>query len=163
MLISVPTQVNRLARAVVINHPNSYNAFMVRKFVTRVAPLVGGLPTLGGLAVISSDDEEKVDWLPLGNAYALEAEPYTPGTMMDRQDANNQVIDEVKFLIEPEVNPGEDSHFDVKKNDVIYLYISDTVRLAYEIVAIETTSNIPPFTQRFICNKRDDLHVAIVV
>ena len=163
MLHSVPTQVNKLARSVVINHPNSYNAFIVRKSVTRAATISGGLPTLGGLGVISSDDEEKIEWLPMGNAYALEVEIYSPGIMMDRQDTNNQGLDEFRFLIEPETEIGEDGAFEIKKNDVMYIIVTDTVRLAYEVVAIETTSNIPPYTQRHICNRRNELDVSIVI
>jgi hypothetical protein len=235
VLNNVPTAVNRLARNVVINHPNSYNCVMVRKRVLRTADSnVGGLPTLGGLGVISSEDEEAVEWDLLGNAYALEAEIFTPGAMMDRQDANNGGIDEFRYLIEPELLPGNgagavlsvtvtagavtgvdvvaggagyingqtltfsgpgtgataeivvtdgaitsvtvtaggtgyssvptasvnDYGFEVKKNDVMYLVLVN-VRLAFEIVSIETTSNIPPHTQRYVCNRRDDLHLAI--
>lgn len=162
MLNNVPTAINSLARNVVINHPNSYNCVMIRKRVTRVGPdSIGGLPTLGGLGVISSEDEESVEWDPLGNAYALEAEIFTPGAMMDRQDANNGGVDEFRFLIEPEELIAMPGGFEVKKNDVMYLVMGDSVRLAFEIVGVETTSNIPPYTQRYVCNRRDDLHLAL--
>jgi hypothetical protein len=235
VLNNVPTAVNSLARNVVINHPNSSNAVMVRKVVTRTASTtVGGLPTLGGLGVISSEDEESVSWELLGNAYALETESFTPAKMMDRQDANNGGIDEFRFLIEPEYLPGngtgallspvitgdavtsvnivaggtgyidgqtltfigdgtgaeatiavtngvitavtvsaggsgymvapsatvDDYGFEVKKNDVMYLVLGQ-VRLAFEVTASETVGNIPPYNQRYICNRRDDLHLAI--
>jgi hypothetical protein len=162
VLTNVPTAINKLARNVVINHPNAYNAVMVRKRVTRTGgPAIGGLPTLGGLGVISNEDEEAIEYDLLGNAYALEAEIFTPGLMMDQQDANNGGIDELRFLIEPEELPGAPGSFEVKKNDVMYLILSQSIRLAYEVVGIEATSNIPPYTQRYIVNRRDDLHVAV--
>ncbi len=156
MLNNVPTAINKLARNVVINHPNSYNCVAVRKRVTRAGPIVSGIPTLGGLGVISNDDEESIEWDLLGNAYALPASPFEASQMMDRQDANNGSQDESIFLIEPE-NLGL---FVPKKHDVIYLVLGD-VRLAYQIISVQTTSNIPPYTQRYITNRRDDLHFTI--
>lgn len=159
MLNNVPNAINKLARNVVINHPNSINCVMVRKRVTRAANAsVGGLPTIGGMAVISSDDEESIEWDLLGNGYAMQvAGEFQPSAMMDRQDANNGIEDEFRFLLEPET-AGE---FEPKKNDVFYLIISDVVRLAFEIIRVETTSNIPPYTQRYVCNRRDDLHFTV--
>lgn len=157
MLTNIPEAVNRMVRNVVANHPNTYNCIVVRKRVTRVgAATVGGLPTIGGMSVISSDDEEDVTWDLLGNGYAMKSEPFQAAAMMDRQDANNGAADEYRFLVEPE----DAGAFEPKKNDVFYLLIGN-VRLAYEIVGVETTSDIPPYTQRYICNRRDDLHFAV--
>jgi len=153
MLNNVPEAINKMARNVVINHPNSYNCIAVRKRVTRPGAVVSGLPTLGGMGVISSDDEESIEWDLLGNGYALKADPFGVSQMMDRQDANNGSEDEFRFLIEPE----EEGLFAIKKHDVIYLVFGD-VRLAFQIVGVETTSDIPPYTQRYVCNRRDDLH-----
>jgi hypothetical protein len=234
MLTNVPIAINALARKVVINHPNTVNIVAVRKRVTRPDPLSGGLPTMGGMGVISSDDEEAIEWDLLGNGYALKAQPFESASMMDRQDANNGSGDEFRYLLEPEILPGNgtgaaltpvvtdgvvtsvtivvggtgymdgqalafvgagtgavgtisvtdgvitgvtvtdggtgyataptatvsDYGFDFKKKDVFYLIIGAT-RLAYEIVDTETTSDIPPYTQRYITNRRDDLHFSI--
>ena len=157
MLTSVPEAINSLSRNVVINHPNSFQCVLMRKVVNRTAATsVGGLPTLGGMAVISSDDEEDVSWEVLGNAYSLQTDHFDPSQMMDRQDANNGAADEFRFLIEPET-AGE---FDIKKLDVMYLILGQ-VRLAYQIIGIETVGNIPPYTLRYVCNRRDDLHVTV--
>lgn len=234
MLTNVPTAINAMARKVVINHPNSVNIVAVRKRVTRPGPLSGGLPTMGGMGVISSDDEESIEWDLLGNGYALKAQPFDGASMMDRQDANNGSGDEFRYLLEPEILSGNGTGaaltpvvtdgvvtsvtivvggtgymdgqklafvgagtgavaeisvtdgvitgvtvttggtgytaaptatvsgfgFDFKKKDVFYLIIG-TTRLAFEIVDTETTSDIPPYTQRYITNRRDDLHFAI--
>jgi hypothetical protein len=162
MLHNIPEAINRMTRNIVINHPNTYNAIMFRKRVLRTGPeTVGGLPALGGLGVINSEDESEFTYDLLGNAYAMAAENYTSGSMMDRQDANNGGIDEYRFLIEPENPEGLPGGFSVKKNDVMYLVLGE-VRLAYEIVGVETTSNIPPYTQRYVCNRRDDLHTVVL-
>lgn len=156
MLNNVPNAINALARNVVINHPNTFGCVAVRKRVTRSGPLIGGLPTLGGMGVISADDEESIEWDLLGNGYALKSEPFAPSLMMDRRDANNGHADDFRFLIEPE----DIGLFEPKKNDVIYLILGD-IRMAFEIVGVETTSDIPPYTQRFVCNRRDDLHFSV--
>ena len=153
MLNNVPIAINRMARNVVINHPNAYNCELIRQRVTRASDEIsGGLPTLGGMGVMSSDDEESVEWDVLGNGYALPVDPFSASVMMDRQDANNGAEDESRFLIEPEAA----GDFAPKKHDVVFLVMGD-VRLAYEIIKVETTSNIPPFTQRYVCNRRDEL------
>jgi len=157
MLNNIPRAINRMVRNVVINHPNSLNCVCVRKVVTRPAGEdVAGFPTLGGMSVIDSYDEEQYEYMPLGNGFALKTEMFQPSLMMDSQDANNGQSDDFHFMIEPE-NAGE---FELIKNDVMYLLIGD-VRLAFEIVWIETTSDIPPYTQRYICNRRNDLNLSV--
>lgn len=167
MLNNVPAAVNRMARNVVINHPNTFNCQVFRKSVTRqAADSVGGLPTLGGLAVIDSTDEEQFDYSFVGNGFALMAEQFSPSMVMDRQDANNGFADEYRFLVESEDAAPAVTAFEPAKNDVIYLLLgSDPAtapKVAYEVVGIETTMNIPPYTKRFICNRRGDLDVVAV-
>lgn len=158
MLNNVPIVINRMVRNVVINHPNSANVVCIRKVVAVPSDetLVAGLPTIGGLGVISSYDESDITWTPLGNGFALRADKFEPSLMMDREDANNGEGDEFRYLIEPET-PGA---FTLQKDDAFYIIIGP-VRLAYEIINIETTSNIPPFTLRYICNRRNDIDTTI--
>lgn len=57
MLNNVPEAINRMARNVVVNHPNAFNVQLFRKSVTRSGvgeETVDGNPTLGGLAAPSS-------------------------------------------------------------------------------------------------------------
>lgn len=162
MLNNVPDTINRLTRLTVLNHPNAWGAFILRKRVDRVGTTtVGGLPTLGGLAVLSSEDEEKISYEHVGNARALLAEMFMASAMQDRRDVSMGAAEEYRFLIEPEEEPGTSEWFEVKNRDLLYLVIGadfDTaVKVAYEVVGIETTSNIPPFTQRYICNRRSEM------
>lgn len=161
MLNNVPIAVSKMARNVIINHPNTWECQLYRKSVNRVGgALVGGLPTLGGMAVLNSEDEYDITFTHLGNGFALEAEMFQPSAMMDRQDANNGANTEFKFLIEPEMMSGMPGHFDVRNSDVMVLILADSVRLAFEIVGVETTLNIPPYVTRYIANRRGDLDIA---
>ena len=65
------------------------------------------------------------------------------------------------FLIEPELEAFEGG-FEPKKNDVFYVVFGDiqdedAPRIAYEIIGVETTVNVPPYVPRYVCNRRDDL------
>ncbi|MER2511492.1 MAG: hypothetical protein ABTQ25_03565 [Nitrosomonas ureae] len=160
MLNNVPGAVNRMTRNIVINHPNTWECHVFRKTVNRVGDSVsGGLPTLGGVGVMSADDEEDVSFELVGIGYALQAEMFSASSMMDRQDANNGFAGEFRFLIEPEEPTGMPGNFTIKKRDVFYLVISDDVKLAFEIVDVETVINIPPFAMRYVANRRGDLDI----
>lgn len=160
MLSNVPDAVNRMTRNVVVNHPNTFEAQLFRKKVTRSADeSMGGLPTLGGMGSLDSEDEEEVEYEHLGNGYALPAEAFSPGSMMDRGDSVDASGDEFRFLIEPECQSGEDGWFSVKTRDVMYLVVSDDIKLAFEVVGVETTTNIPPYTTRYVCNRRADVDI----
>ncbi|MCM1128959.1 MAG: hypothetical protein NC211_03645 [Alistipes senegalensis] len=163
MLTNVPNSINRLARNVVMNHPNSINCQVFRKVITRPAPeTMGGEPTMGGLGVLDNQDEEDFEYQFLGNGYALQVESFSPALMMDNADANIGALSEFRFLIEPEEPSGHPDWFDVRKHDMVYLLLGiepDDAKLAFEVIDIETTSNIPPYTTRYIMNRRDDLHI----
>ena len=66
--------------------------------VNRLEPVVGERPTIGGMMVISVDDEVEVDWSLIGTGYALVADQFQPSMMMDRMDANNGSGDEFRFF-----------------------------------------------------------------
>lgn len=164
MLTNIPTAVSKMARNVVINHPNTFSCQVFRKTVTRTADgSMGGLPTMGGLGVIDSGDEEQYEYAFIGNGYAMQAEPFSPAQLMDRQDANNYAGEEFRYLLMPEAeNDGEEGFFTPKKHDVFYLLLGSgdaPAKLAFEVVGIETPLNIPPYVTRYVCNRRDDLHI----
>ncbi len=163
MLNNVPTGINAMARNVIINHPNAYNCEVYRRRVGRTsADEVGGAPTLGGMAVMSSEDEDDIRWELVGLGFALPAEQFQPSPMMDRRDANNGYADELRFLVEPEEMVGDPGGFEVLKRDVIYLLLGEgenAPKVAYEIVEVEAVVNVPPFVPRYVVNRRDDLDI----
>lgn len=160
MLNNVPTGINAMARNVIINHPNTFNCEIYRRQVLRPDPQAGGAPTLGGMMVLSTDDEQDIEWALAGLGYALPAEQFQAAQMMDRRDAHNGEGEEFRFLIEPEEMVGNPGGFEIKNKDVLYLILgegADAPRLAYEIVAVEAVVNVPPYVPRYVTNRRDDL------
>lgn len=161
MLNNVAIAVNSIIRNRVINDPNKFFVKVMRKTVTRVSDSESmGLPTLGGIGVISSEDESEFEFFYLGSGYALPCNgSFTPSLMMERGDANNGQ-DETYFLIEPEILDA----FEIQKGDVFYISEVNNIPVskyvAYEVVKNpETVGNIPPYNKRYICNRRDDLHL----
>ena len=168
MLETVANQINQMTRNVVIRHPNTMNCFVYGMKVTRKEEQgqeFAGLPTMGGLGVMDEDDEVEYEYVYKGDGYALPVEQFTPAPMVDRNDANVGPEDEFRFIIIPSANAGEEDFFTISTHDVVYLLLglpenADTCpKLAFEVVGRETTTNVPPYNIRYVCNRRDDLHV----
>ena len=89
MLNNIPKGLNAITRKVVIRHPNTFNCEFYRRNTNRIEPVVGERPTIGGMMVMSVDDEVDISWSMIGTGYALVADQFQPSTMMDRMDTNN--------------------------------------------------------------------------
>lgn len=155
MLNNVPAGINRMARNVIINHPNSFNCKIFGRELVR-----GGgsevTPPLGGLGVMSVEDETEFAYEFLDNGFALQVEQFMPSLMSDRLDANNNGDgQEFAFAIQAE---GSETR-PIKKGDVILIMMGDEVFVAYEVVNISTSVNIPPYVPIFRMNRRNDLDI----
>lgn len=163
MLNRVPAHVNYAVRQVVLRHANSMDCFLLRKEVKRTESVDGqdqemaGLPTIGGMGVLDSEDEQDFDYEEIGDGRALICGTYEPQSLNSRQDSPVQRLQQ-EVQIEPVAEPGTPGWFDVQKRDIVVLLPGMGVGVALEIVDIIGNVNIPPYTQRYICNPRDDLH-----
>lgn len=164
MLTSIPTAVNSAARRVTLRHPNAMPCTVWRKQVTRAtmpggaAPtMMGGLPTLGGMGVLSSSDEDRIEYIELGPASMLSLGQYQPNDMVDR---DNGIVAElgIEARVEPIAEPGQPGHFVVDKDDLLAVTPGLGVVLAYEVVNVLTQANIPPYVRKLGVMPRDDLH-----
>lgn len=165
MLCNVPSAINRLTRNIVINHPNSWRCQIFRK-QTQIHNV--GKDTIGGLGVLSTEDADDITYEYLGGGYALKAEAFNSSAqLVNNYDANigEDGKTQYLFLIEPDAIAGESNYFQIKERDIMMLVIhenaeNDTmIKLAYEIVGMETTTDIPPFCTRYICNKRSEADI----
>lgn len=165
MLTNVPKGILAMTRNIVIRHPNTMNCEFYRRSVNRIEPVVGERQTIGGMMVLGVEDESEISWESIGLGYALRAEQFSPSVMVDRMDTHNDEGIEFRFLIEAELQDFEGG-FIPKKNDVFYLIMGDPTdenapRVAFEIISVETTVNVPPYVPRYICNRRDDLNAML--
>lgn len=158
MLKNVPAGINRMARNVIINHPNTFNCKIYRKTVTRDGGgASGGLPTLGGLGVITPEDEDKTEYSFLDNGFTMQVDQFSPALMTDRLDANNN-SDGQEFMFAVELEDGGGTE-QVKKHDVVLVMMGDEVFIAYEVVHVTTAVNIPPYVPVYGVNRRSDLDI----
>jgi hypothetical protein len=144
---------NRIISVAVRNHPFSQECQAFRP--VRVTPPPA---TPGRMGVLSSDDEDTVEYSHLGNGYMLPADEFQPGQVSDSGIAELDGLAPRVYLITPAGQTGSPEWFDVRKNDVVYCVITDTVKIAWEVVAIDTVTDNPVgMAVRYICNRRADL------
>lgn len=173
MLNSVPSAVNSHTRLVVLRHPNTMPCTVFRKVVKRIETLeeidpvnnpdntdhseMGGMPTLGGMGVLRSEDEADFEYEPLGEARCLFAGPYVPNDMNERDDAVlQQNLQEAQ--VECLADPGTPEHFVTDTSDLVMITPGLGVVLAYDVATAMGQSNIPPYVRKLVLNPRDDLH-----
>lgn len=156
MLTNVPTQLRVAARQMVMRHPNSMDCAVYRKVVMRTAGAgagdVGGLPTMGGMAVLDNEDEPQVDYVPLGEGKLLFGGIYERTKLMDRRDAADQQASS-EALVEPLILGA----FEVKDSDLVMAMPGGGVVIPYEVVEVLNTVNIPPFLPKYMLAPQGDL------
>ena len=162
MLHQIPINTNKTMRTVVLRHPNSMEVAVFRKVLKRVddsAPgTMGGLPTLGGMGVLDSEDEDDYDFAALGDGKLLPCEAFQPSSMVDRDDGIDAAEGVMLYcMVEPVALPGTDESFELKTHDLVFLIVWEGVYVGYEVVGRETNINIAPFVRRYVLQKRDDL------
>lgn len=158
MLNSVPLQIAKGARAVTLRHPNAFDGSAWRKNIIRTAPKqLGGIPTLGGLGVLDSEDEPDYELDELGDCKILMVGQYQPSSLNDRETIVDMQYPQALTLIEPLAESGEDGYFMPDKHDVVFIHIIEGTAIGFEIIDIVGDVNISPYTRKYVLEKRDDL------
>jgi len=154
---------NLALRNVLLHHPHTFHCEIYRKIILRESEeMVAGLPTLGGLGVLDSMDEEDFDYIFVGMGFALPISGFAPVSLVQNDDAALEAENKVCFVIEPETEPDQPDYFSIKRHDVMYLRLNNDLnppKLAWEIVSRQSLGNMSGFTRRFICARRDHLHL----
>ena len=148
MLLNVSGNIAKMARNIIKNHPNAFECQAIRRHVVR-----SGAGELGGMAVLSSSDEHEVEFLPLGAGYVLPADQFQGGKLYDSGDAVYGDAGEFSFLIEPEFDVGEEGHWSPQKQDIVYLVITNEIKLAFELVGHSAPLNMPPYSSIWTANR----------
>ncbi len=164
MLNNVPTQINRSKRLVTLKHPNSMDCTVYRKEILRVADTpagdIGGLPTIGGIGTLDSEDEADYTYILLGNAkiHFSGAGPTSAGRF---NEADNQLIEAGAAVaaIECIIAPGEPGYFVPDKKDMVMVEPGPGIAYAYEINDLTSNCEIPPYTRTYGLVPRSDADV----
>lgn len=167
MLTKVPTAISKSARLVTLRHPNAMECELFRKQVTRVDTPVAddyaGLPTLGGLGVISSDDEVEFEYIELGAAKVVFAGGFQAqlGNTMDNDSGVTYPDAPIEALVECVADPEAPTFFTPDKNDMVTVYPVPGVAIVYEVVGVTGNVNIPPYTRKYLLQPRSDMNVGV--
>jgi hypothetical protein len=154
----IPIKVMQAAQTVALKHPNSMEATIYRKVFNRSNPMgetMGGAPTLGGLGVLTPDDEDQYEYKEIGDAKMLIVSRFD-GELdtTDRHDSTVPGADMQEAIIAALGNPA----FEIKKYDLVAAMPGGGVVIAFEILKLPSTLNIYPFTTKYVIAPRDDLH-----
>ncbi len=162
MLTNVPKQINRAARQVTLRHPNSMDCALWKKEIKRAPSSTpehfGGMPTVGGMGVLDSEDEADYSYVPLGNARIVFTERYEPatGNMIDTEDGLNYTEAPRQAMIECVAEPGSPDWVLPDKPMVVTCFPGNGVVVPYQIVGTTGNIEIPPYTRKYLLNPLSD-------
>lgn len=161
MLNAVPRGINEAGRRVVLNHPNSIPAVIMRKRVLGAnGPLATPDPDEAG--ILSTEDEADYEWDSVGEARVLFTGGFPGASVVDRNDSLVPVVSStalIEFVVQPQSPPGEPDppRLVAEKYDVAFLLIGQGVNMPFEVVDVSGSVMIPPYTRTYGLNPRDDL------
>lgn len=155
MLTNVPKGINKTARIVTLNHPNSMECVAFRKVLTRTEE--GPEQTIGGMGMLSGEDEAEYTYERLGECRMLKMNEFVASPSFGDRDGYDYAEAEMFALIESTAAPEETTYFRPEKHDVIYFLPGAGISIAWQIVDVPTVAGIGEQNQRYGLNKRDDL------
>ncbi|NDY89724.1 hypothetical protein [Ideonella livida] len=155
------------ARMITLNHPAAMDCQVYRKSVSRTAhtdapgETIGGLPLLGGVPVLSDEDEADVDWDPVLpedqiHAKCLLLGGYSGSSMLDNgQGPDAPALQEAR--IEPLAAPGSPGYFELSKGDLIMVMPGGGVVFTFAVQDFSNTLMLPPYVPKVILAAQGDL------
>lgn len=159
MINQVPIKITEAARAVTLKHPNSMDCAIYRKVNKRTNTEneeMGGIPTLGGLGVLSSEDEPDFEYQKLGEAKILITSRYDG--LLDMHEGGDSLVPDV-MAQEAQIESTEAvPTFTPKKNDLVAVMPGGGVVIGFEIAGTTGNVAIYPYTTKFVIIPRDELH-----
>jgi len=158
MINEIPRKVMEAANTVALKHPQSMDATIYRKVFKRTnttGEMMGGAPTLGGLGVLTPEDEDQYEYQEVGEVKLLIVSRFD-GELdtTDREDSFVPGSDMQEALIASVASPP----VEIKKYDLVAAMPGGGVVIAFEILKLPTTVSIFPYTTKYVIAPRDDLH-----
>jgi hypothetical protein len=173
MLNNVPARVRQASRLVVLRHPNSMPCVIFRKEVLREddpPDEAGDGPTLGGMGVLDNVDEDNFEWVKVGAGMVLftatdndaYADENAGGNWVDRNDAVAQEPTAAALIEFTEDADGKgygplDTVPEAQRKDVIYALPGAGLHMPYEVIQVQGTIMVPPYTRKYTLSARDEL------
>jgi hypothetical protein len=165
MIERIPVAVSLALRQVVLRHPRGLDCQVWRRVVTRPAAgmtgvmeqIMGGLPTLGGMGVLSAEEEPSIEYQPLGAGRLLFCDTAPPMSMMNDRGTGTLAAETVDAQVEALASPGTPEHYTPTKGDLVLLLPGLGAVIAFTVEAVPTPTVIAPMVRRLTLQRRDDL------
>lgn len=160
MLNNVAIQINRANRQRTLREPNAIDCALFTKRVDRVSESAAydDFPTLGGIGVISDEDEVNYSWVFACDAKIHFSQGYAAplGNTADTGDRLGYAEGVTEASIEPILAPDAEGYVQPAKRMLVALLMGDGLIINYEIVDVTGNVNIPPYTRKYLVNPRPD-------
>lgn len=160
MLNTVAIAVNRANRQRTLREPNAIDCVLFTKQVMRTGDGASyeGSPTLGGLSVMSDEDEVNYEWVEAGSAKIHFSQGYVAplGNTSDDGQRLDYADGVIEASIEPILEPGAVGYVEPDKRMLVAVMPGGGVIANYEIVGVTGTMNISPYTRKYLLNWRPD-------
>lgn len=163
MITNVPIKIMQAARTVTLRHPNSIPCVVLRKVLLKPAggEEMGGLPTLGGMGVLKSEDEPDYEYQRIGEGKIHITGQFSGGDMSDRGDSivPDQPMQEANIVCFDVVVDGiKQPGPEVQKGDLVGVMPGGGVLIGFEIVGQTGSVAIYPYATKWVVAPRDELH-----
>lgn len=160
MLNNVAIQINRANRQRTLREPNAIDCVLFTKQVERTSEGASfdGYPDLGGVGVISDEDEVNYSWVYACDARIHFAQGWAAplGNTADNGSRLDYAEGVTEASIEPIIDPGQPGYVQPAKRMLVALLMGDGLIINYEIVDVTGNVNIPPYTRKYLVNPRPD-------
>lgn len=163
MLHKVPEAIRRASRIVTLRHPNSMNCTIWRKRLLRddTSGTLGGMPNIGGVGVLDSEDEADFEYEPVGDAKIVFSGIWQ-GSGANWNDADTGVMYSADAPLEALIEFVDSScGQEVQKNDRISIEPGSGIVLIYAVIGENSSVAIPPYVRKFILAERSDFDVGV--
>jgi hypothetical protein len=156
MINNVPIKIMQASRIVALRHPNSLDCIVYRKMILAdsTGDDMGGLPTLGGLGVLKSEDEPDFEYVKLGEGKLHITSRFEGGSLFDRGDG----IASDEPMQEAQIEPVVLGEFEVKSGDLVAATPGGGVLIGFEVIGKPSTVSIYPYASKWVIAPRDELH-----
>lgn len=154
MISAITNTVERAARAVTLHHPNSMDCRLLRKTILRSSNGdIGGLPTLGGMGVLNSEDEPAYEYQHIGEGKLLLISRFDGSQGLDDGSglASNVRMAEVQIAM-------HDVLLQVQKGDLVGALLGNGVVIGFEVMGSLGNMSLHPAPLRYVVAARDELH-----
>jgi hypothetical protein len=165
MINNVPIKIAQASRMVALKHPNSIDCVLFRKVLLTPpdAEQMGGLPTLGGMGVLRSEDEPEFEYQKIGSGKILVTGQFAGGALADNGESiapgADQAMQEAQIVcLDVVVGGVKQPGPEPVAGDLVGMMPGGGVLIGFEVIGQTSSVGIYPYVPKWVIAPRDELH-----